>query len=127
MAALASSTSGYIAEMGALQCRQRAPRMSQESTGMLSYQAIGASHLGQRDRRVPMAFFGSAPHARMQTFRKLPRMRPNAAATMSGTGPACRAATSIPTQDLEEKDAGRHRHVQRLRPFSKGDADMLRR
>jgi hypothetical protein len=36
--------------MGALHLRHLPPRISQLSTGMLSYPAIGASHAGQADR-----------------------------------------------------------------------------
>ncbi len=55
--------------------------MSQERTGMLSYQAILLPHLGQRDRGRSTDSLGSAPQERMQTLRKLPMSRPKTPAT----------------------------------------------
>jgi len=49
MMQVASSTSGYISEMGCLQWRHFPARMSQERTGMLSYHASFVSHFGHRD------------------------------------------------------------------------------
>jgi len=45
----ASSTKGYLAEIGALQLRQRARNTIQDTTGRLSYQRMGVWHLGQED------------------------------------------------------------------------------
>ncbi len=45
-----SSTAAYRAVMGVRQWRQRPPRISQLSTGMLSYPAIATWHSGQAER-----------------------------------------------------------------------------
>ena len=50
ISATAASTSGYCTLMGAPQRRQRARSTSHESTGTLSYHAIGAPQPGQRER-----------------------------------------------------------------------------
>ena len=72
MSAVASSTSGYIGEIGSPHPRQRPRSTSHETIGMLSYQRSPCPHLGQRDGGRTTDCFGSAPHRRMQTLRKLP-------------------------------------------------------
>ena len=59
---------------GLLQSRQRPRSSSQLTTGMLSYQRMAASHFGQRER----GWTTDLPCGRreMQTFRKLPKIRP---------------------------------------------------
>src|SRR4051812_45030756 len=110
MPALASSISGYCTEIGSPHPRQRARRISQESTGILSYHASPRPQRGQRDRGWTTDCFGSAPQRRMHTFRKLPIIAPKSAATTISNPSGSSASTS----DLVQEDAGSNRHVERL-------------
>lgn len=69
------STSGYRAAIGSLQCRHFAPSANQEKMGILSYQAIGDSHFGQKLRfgLVMLMWFGTR---HITTFRKDPKIQP---------------------------------------------------
>src|SRR5919108_6568486 len=77
MQPVAISISGYWIEIGSPQPRQRARRINQESTGILSYQASARPQRGQRDRGRTTDCFGSAPQRRIQTLRKLPMTAPS--------------------------------------------------
>ena len=66
-------------EIGSPHPRQRARSSSHENTGMFSYQASPLPQRGQCDGGRTMDSLGSAPHRRMQTFRKLPMRAPNRA------------------------------------------------
>src|SRR5208282_640439 len=70
-----NSTTGYSAEIGVLQFRQRPRNTSQLSSGTLSYGAIGFPHLGQCEGGRTMD--SPAGIRRMHTFRKLPTTRPS--------------------------------------------------
>src|SRR5580704_8658605 len=71
----ASSTSGYCQEIDCLQSRQRPRREGQLRSGMLSYQRMDAPHCGQRERGwIIDSPFGMRE---IQTFRKLPKIRPD--------------------------------------------------
>src|SRR4051812_1645551 len=111
--AMVSSIRGYWIEIGWPQPRQRARSSSHENTGMFSYQASPLPHRGQRDRGCTIDSFGSAPHRRMQTFRKLPMMAPSSAPNATPNGPG--SAKSI-TRDLVKKDSGGNCDVERLHP-----------
>ncbi|MEQ1857903.1 MAG: hypothetical protein ABL963_15720 [Longimicrobiales bacterium] len=78
MRPVASSTSGYWMEMGVAHFRQRPLSTIQESTGMLSYQAISSWHLGHRERGVTTD--SSLGHRSVQTFRNDPKRRPKSPA-----------------------------------------------
>src|SRR3954453_17562538 len=70
-----SSTRGYLGLIRALQCRQRARRSSQDTTGTLSLGAIGAPHEGQGHRgRTTDSPRGTR---QMTTLRNDPMSRPN--------------------------------------------------
>ena len=86
---MASSTAGYLHEIGILQFRQRARSRIQLSSGMLSYQPMVVWHSGQRERGLLMLLcFG---RREMQTFRKLPRSKPRAnTATSKAIGASMR-------------------------------------
>src|SRR5688572_7021641 len=117
--AVTISTSGYCTEMGLPQPRHRARRISQESTGTLSYQAISLPHFGQRERGRTTDSFGSAPHRTMHTLRKLPITAPNPAAI--ATRSVRSSASSALTLHLVEKNSRRHGDVERLGPGREGN------
>src|SRR5579875_166000 len=75
------------------QRRQRAPSQSQERSGRLSYQAIGAAQCGQRERGRTTD--SSAGRRWMQTLRKLPTQAPSAKPTTSSGHPARLAGSAI--------------------------------
>src|SRR5919109_3959472 len=95
MRAVAASITGYWTEIGVLQPRQWPRSASQENTGMFSYHGSARAQLGQRERGCTTDCFGSAPHRRMHTFRKLPMTRPKMAAKVTTTidGSGASAAT----------------------------------
>jgi hypothetical protein len=68
------STSGYLAEIGALQDRHFPPSRKKLRIGILSYALMGALHRGQREdgemRDVPAGIL------KIQTLRKLPTIAP---------------------------------------------------
>src|SRR5260221_14687130 len=74
--------------MGAREARQGPRRTSHETMGTLSYQAMGARHLGQRERGCT----SDSPAGRRATttFKKLPTAPPTRAtqAAASGAGTA---------------------------------------
>ena len=78
--AVASSTSGYIGEIGSLQLRHLPRSSSHETTGMLSHGRSPTAQRGQRDGGRTTDCFGSAPQRRMQTLRKLPSTAPSSPA-----------------------------------------------
>src|SRR5688572_6113798 len=110
MPAVASSISGYWTEIGSPQPRQRARRRIHEITGTLSCQASPLPHRGHREDGFTTDCFGSAPHRRIHTLRKLPNTAPNNAA-MTISNPA---GSSACTGDLVQQDPRSHRHVQGL-------------
>src|ERR1700691_1599818 len=65
-----------MGEIGARQLRHFPRRISQLSTGMLSYGRIFAPHLGHAEAGKTMDFPSGS--RRMQTFRKLPIISPKA-------------------------------------------------
>ena len=77
--AVASSISGYCAEIGSRQPRQRPPSASHETIGTFSNQRMPRPHRGQRDGGRTIDCLGSAPQRRMQTLRKLPTIAPSSA------------------------------------------------
>src|SRR5688572_19891947 len=102
MMPVVSSISGYWIEMAALQLRHLPPSTSHERTGMLSYQAIILPQPGQRDRGLTTD--SSLGQRWMQTFRKLPSIRPK-------KPPKIIARALSLTHHLVEKNAGRHGHI----------------
>jgi len=84
--AVASSMSGYWIEIGAPHPRHRPRSRSHETIGMLSYQRSPMPHLGQCDGGRTTDSFGSVPHRRMHTLRKLPITAPNSAAMTTNSG-----------------------------------------
>ena len=112
--AVVASIAGYIGEI-------RAPQPGASSRGGRARRGWGCSRTtGWRGRRWGSATggcitdcFGSAPHRRMQTLRKLPRAAPSSAKypTMRPSG----RSVSIHTRDLTKQDCGGDRHVERLR------------
>src|SRR5688500_5286706 len=115
MIPVASSTSGYIGEIGSAQLRHFPRSTSQESTGMLSYGRSPAPQRGHREGGRTTDCFGSAPQRTMQTLRKLPKMRPKSAAIRM---PASGGSASAITQDLVQEDGRRDRDVE---GFGAGD------
>src|SRR2546427_3344029 len=81
--------------MRARQARQRARSQAQETTGTLSYQAIGVAQRGQRE---PGRTIDSSAGSRwMHTFRKLPMQAPAVkTSAKSGQSAAAAAGSSIP-------------------------------
>src|SRR5207244_13349507 len=81
--------------MRARQPRQRAPSHAHETSGRLSYQAIGVARRGQRE---PGRTIDSSAGSRwMQTFRKLPMQVPAVkTSTKSDQSAAAAAGSSIP-------------------------------
>jgi xanthine/CO dehydrogenase XdhC/CoxF family maturation factor len=75
--AVASSISGYCTEIGARQPRHRPRSASQATTGTFSNQRSPRPQVGQREGGRTTDSFGSAPHRRMQTLRKLPTTAPS--------------------------------------------------
>src|SRR6266704_1818837 len=113
-----ASTSGYRTEIGALQCRHLPRSSNQDTSGMLSYQEMGAAHTGHLERgRTSDSLWGSLT---MQTLRKLPTIRPARAAS-------ARTNCSDSTLRLEANDPGGHRHVERLGTPGQRDRDPGRR
>ena len=87
---MASSTSGYIPEIGSPHDRHFALSHIQPNTGTLSYHFIGVSHRGHRD---PGATIDKSSGIRkMHTLRKLPINNPNT--KMKAMTKVC-AATSL--------------------------------
>ena len=79
---------------------------------MLSNQASPDPHWGQREGGRTTDSFGSAPHRRMQTLRKLPNTAPTMpASAMKKEGGMVWSAN---TGQLVEQNAGRHGNVERL-------------
>src|SRR5439155_13432517 len=81
--------------MCARQARQRAPSHAHETSGRLSYQAIGVAQRGQRE---PGRTIDSSAGSRwMHTFRKLPMQAPTVkTSAKSGQSAAAAAGSSIP-------------------------------
>src|ERR1051325_4696826 len=112
MAPTAASMMGYCREIGSPQRRQRPFRSSQETTGMLSRQAIGCLQRGQVEGGFRSDM--STGSRTMHTFRKLPRQSPRIATATSRIG-------STATRHLVEQNARRHRDVERLRALRQGN------
>src|ERR1700682_1654087 len=117
MPAVANSIKGYCAEIGSPHPRQRARRMTQESTGMLSYQDNRLPQRGQRDGGRTTDCFGSAPQRRMQTLRKLPMIAPKITATTTSSP----AGSSSATGNLIQENTSRHGDVQRFHSPHQGN------
>src|SRR2546428_12225674 len=78
--------------MRARQARQRARSQAQETTGTLSYQAIGVAQRGQRE--PGRTTDSSAGRRWMHTFRKLPMQAPTVkVSAKSGQAPAAAAGS----------------------------------
>ena len=119
MSAVAASIAGYIGEIGSPHPEHLPRRKSQERIGMFSYQRISCPHRGQREGGCITDCFGSAPHRRMQTLRKLPSAAPSSANQATNTQGG--SSASLHTRDLSKQDGGGDRHVERLR--SRREAD----
>ena len=106
--------------MGSPQLRHLPRSSSQEMTGMLSYGRRPVPQRGQRDGGRTTDCFGSAPQRTMQTLRKLPKTRPNRAATrITASG----GSASAITQDLVQEDGRRDGDVERLGTGDDRDRD----
>src|ERR1041385_6149194 len=112
MAPTAASMMGYCREIGSPQRRHRPFRSSQETTGMLSRQAIGCLQRGQVEGGFTSDM--STGSRTMHTFRKLPRQSPRIATATSRIG-------STATRHLVEQNARRHGDVERLRALRQGN------
>src|SRR3546814_53855 len=110
--AVRSSTAGYSTEIGSAQCRHRPRRRSQDTVGILSYQAIGRAQRGKSGRgRTTDWLAGSRT---MQTVRKLPTIAPNRPSRPT-------TSSSSFTRNLVEKDARGHGDVQGFHAGGEGD------
>ena len=88
-----SSSIGYRAAIGARQERQRPASRIHESTGTLSYAAIGLPQCGQRE---PGNAIDSSRGSRCTiTFRKLPTTRPSSPAATSPSEPSAAASGGV--------------------------------
>src|SRR5437667_7069810 len=105
-----ASTSGYRQEIGIAQARQRPRRSAKESSGRLSYHAIGAPQPGhaeggrQRLRR--------SGRRTITTFRKLPMARPRrqtAASAAAGAASASARSITSPRREQRGPDLPPHR------------------
>src|SRR6476646_1951918 len=121
MTAVSSSISGYWIEIGARHPRQRPRSTIHETIGTLSYHRSPTPHLGQCDGGRTTDSFGSAPHRRMHTLRKLPITAPNSAATTMKSG------MSGVTRDLVQEDTGGYRHAGRPRGARERNRDPAAR
>src|SRR5262245_36770926 len=109
--------SGYWSEMPAPQFRHLPRKTSHDTTGMLSYQAIGFLQWGQVDGgEMSDCSCGSR---RMHTLRKLPIHRP-----MMVTATATNGSAAM--RHLVQEDSRRHRHVERLGALGERDRHPLR-
>src|SRR3989475_11354033 len=104
-APVTASRSGYRQEIGIAQARQRPRRSAKESSGRLSYHAIGAPQPGhaepgrQRLRR--------SGRRTITTFRKLPMARPRrqtAASAAAGAAPASARSITPPRRGQRGPD-----------------------
>src|SRR5437870_1537067 len=109
-APVTASTSGYRQEIGIAQARQRPRRSAKESSGRLSYHAIGAPQPGhaepgrQRLRR--------SGRRTITTFRKLPMARPRrqtAASAAAGAASASARSITSPRREQRGPDLPPHR------------------
>src|SRR6185437_7950965 len=118
----APSMTMYWGEMGLPHHRHFPRSTSQDTRGMLSYQAMSLWHFGHDEggRIRERAFGSSFGSLTMQTFRKLPNTRPKSVATI-------KKKASTPTQYLIEEDARRHADIERLRTARHRDRHALGR
>ena len=79
ISAVVASIAGYIGEIFSPQPEHLPRRKSQETRGTFSYHRMAWPHEGQREGGYITDCFGSAPHRRMQTLRKLPSTAPSSA------------------------------------------------
>src|SRR5215204_2803983 len=109
IAAVASSIAGYMIEIGLPHPRHRALSRSHDRMGTFSYHDNPRPQPGQCEPGVTMDSFGSAPHRRMQTLRKLPMSTPMRAANPTPSKPG---RTRSITRDLVQEDTDSHRDVE---------------
>jgi hypothetical protein len=81
--AIKSSTSGYWIEIRDRHPAQRPPRNIQPKIGMFSYDRIGRSHLGQRDRGETTD--NCCGQREIQTFRNEPIHAPTSVAKITAS------------------------------------------